>query len=313
MSSSPDQAGPGSVDVRRLRYFVAVAEELHFTRAAQRLGITQSSLSAAVQRLEEERDVVLLRRSTRRVELTEDGARLLEEARRLLSAVDRFTSPPPVTQLRVGAAPPGRMGLLDPIVAEWARGEPAEVISLREEFSGALVRSMDEGALDISITMATPAEGPGRTVELLARIPLAAALAPGHPLASNGPVRLAELAGMALQTFGDDDTAGPRAVAIEACRAAGFEPRIAAVPYVYSTPELVDGNAFALVPALPWSFSTGLALVPLAEPAPTISFDLAWRDHGGEPVESFVAASRRVRDARGWLGGRRGSTARGGP
>src|SRR5690349_8354466 len=109
-----------SVDVRRLRYFAVVAEELHFTRAAMRLGITQSSLSGAIQRLEAERGAPLLRRSTRRVSLTAEGERLLRKSRPLLRAVDRFAEPEPRgATLRVGVTPPARTGLLDVIAAEW--------------------------------------------------------------------------------------------------------------------------------------------------------------------------------------------------
>ena len=155
-----DHADTAAVDVRRLRYFVAVAEELHFTRAARRLGITQSSLSAAIRRLEDERGVVLLRRSTRSVALTDAGARLLVEARALLAAVERFNAPPsPSTTLRVGVTPPLRGTLLDPIVAACTTAGHSRVISVRMEFTGALVRGVDDGSLDVAFTLA-PSEPP---------------------------------------------------------------------------------------------------------------------------------------------------------
>src|ERR1700742_3087652 len=142
------------VDLRRLHYFVAVAEELHFTRAARRLGITQSSLSAAIQRLEAEHGASLLRRSTRRVALTGDGTRLLHKARALLGAVDRFNAQPRRTHgLRVGSCPPARVALVDPMVDEHVRDGFAEVVAVREEFSGALLRALDEGALDVVVTL----------------------------------------------------------------------------------------------------------------------------------------------------------------
>src|SRR3954468_5431950 len=99
-----------NVDLRRVRYFVAVAEELHFTRAATRLGITQSSLSAAIQRLEAEHGAPLLRRSTRRVALTTEGRRVLRDARGLLRAADRFAAPRGrAATLRIGVCPPARV------------------------------------------------------------------------------------------------------------------------------------------------------------------------------------------------------------
>src|SRR5215218_9568917 len=81
-------SGAVNVELRHLRYFVAVAEELHFTRAAGRLHIAQQPLSAAIARLERELGVTLLFRTTRRVELTDAGAALLEPARAALQAVD---------------------------------------------------------------------------------------------------------------------------------------------------------------------------------------------------------------------------------
>ena len=81
------------MEPRHLRYFVAVAEELHFTRAAERLGIKQPPLSLQIRQLEREIGTPLLRRETRGVKLTETGALLLEEARRILGQVERCLSP----------------------------------------------------------------------------------------------------------------------------------------------------------------------------------------------------------------------------
>jgi DNA-binding transcriptional LysR family regulator len=291
------------VDVRRLRYFVAVAEELHFTRAARRMGITQSSLSAAIQRLEAEYGVPLLRRSTRRVALTRDGARLLHEARALLRAVDRFEARSPrMHGLRVGSCPPARAGLVDPIVEESLRGGFTEIMALREEFSGALLRALDEGALDVAVTLGTEAEAPGRGVERLVTVPLQVALAPGDPLSGRSQLQLGELANLALYVFGDEDTAGSRDVAVRACQAAGFEPELVAARYAYANPQLDAGRTFALMPAVPdLRWTSKLAVVPLEEPAPTISFDLVWREGGGEAVETFVSAARRARVRWDWL------------
>src|SRR3954447_16801176 len=162
-----------NVDLRRVRYFVAVAEELHFTRAAQRMGITQSSLSAAIQRMEAEHGAPLLRRSTRRGALTPEGPRVLREARALLRAADRFATPPERTAtLRIGTCPPARVPLLDAIVGECVQSGFSEQIALREELSGALLDALDAGDVDIVVTLATDAESDGRHVELLATVPL---------------------------------------------------------------------------------------------------------------------------------------------
>jgi DNA-binding transcriptional LysR family regulator len=292
----------GAVDLRRLRYFVVVAEELHFTRAARRLGITQSSLSAAIQRLESERGVQLLRRSTRRVALTPDGAWLLEEARALLRAVERFTSRAAgVHSLRVGSCPPARAALVDPIVDDCVRAGFDEVVALREELSGALLRGVDEGALDVAIVVGAEAEAPGRVVEPLTTVPLVVGVSPLDPLARRRRLRLEELAGRALYVLSDEDAAGSRSVAVQACRDAGFEPELWQAPFAFTSPPLIAGRTFTLMADAPgWAWGSQLALIPLEEPAPAITFDLVRRERASAPVDAFVSAARRVAAREGW-------------
>jgi DNA-binding transcriptional LysR family regulator len=291
-----------SVDLRRVRYFVAVAEELHFTRAAARLGITQSSLSAAIQRLEAEHGEPLLRRSTRRVALTAEGRRMLREARGLLRAADRFAAPPERdASLRIGVCPHARLPLLDAIVGECMQYEPGELITLREELSGALLTALDDGELDAVVTLAADAEGEGRHVELLATVPLRVALASDDPRARRSSIELRELSDMTLYVLGDEADAGSRETALRACREAGFVPDVHASRYAYSRPPLRGGEMFALVPALPGQpEAADVALVPIAEPAPATSFHIVWRDGRDPAVEAFVTAARRVRARHGW-------------
>jgi DNA-binding transcriptional LysR family regulator len=296
-------ADVANVDLRRVRYFVAVAEELHFTRAARRLGITQSSLSAAIQRLEAEHGTPLLRRSTRRVALTSEGHRVLREARGLLRAADRFAARPVGTaNLRIGTCPPGRVPLLDAIVDECVQQGFTELIALREELSGALLGALDAGEVDALVTIATAAKGDGRFVELLATAPLQVALAPDDPRARRTSVELSELSGMTLYVLGDEAASGSRELALRACRDAGFEPDVYASRFAYSRPPLRSGEMFALMPALPGQpWTADVALVPLAEPAPTISFHLVWRDDRNPAVDAFISAARRVRARHGWV------------
>jgi DNA-binding transcriptional LysR family regulator len=292
-----------SVDLRRVRYFVAVAEELHFTRAAARLGITQSSLSAAIQRLEAEHGEPRLRRSTRRVALTAEGRRMLHEARGLLRAADRFAAPPERDDsLRIGVCPHARVPLLDAIVGECMQYEFSELITLREQLSGALLTALDDGELDAVVTFATDAEGEGRHVELLATAPLQVALASEDPRSRRSSVDLSELSDMTLYVLDDDAAAGSRESALRACRDAGFVPEVHASRFAYSHPPLRSGEMFALMPALPGQPSIAdVALVPIAEPAPTTAFHMVWRDGRDPAVEAFVTAARRVRARHGWV------------
>jgi DNA-binding transcriptional LysR family regulator len=108
---------------------------------------------------------------------------------------------------------------------------------------------------------------------------------------------------MTLYVLGDEAAAGSRAVAVRACRDAGFEPKVHASRFAYSRPPLRSGEMFALMPALPGQpWTAEVALVPLADPAPTISFHLVWSDDRDPAVEAFVSAARRVRARREWAG-----------
>jgi DNA-binding transcriptional LysR family regulator len=108
---------------------------------------------------------------------------------------------------------------------------------------------------------------------------------------------------MTLYVLGDDAAAGSREIALRACRDAGFEPAVYDSRFAYSRPPLRSGEMFVLMPALPGPpWTANVALVPLAEPAPTISFHLVWRDDHNPAAEAFISAARRVRARHGWVG-----------
>jgi DNA-binding transcriptional LysR family regulator len=152
------------------------------------------------------------------------------------------------------------------------------------------------------VTIATDAQDEGRNAEQLATAPLQVALAPDDPRARQPSVKLGELSGMKLYVLGDEAAAGSREIALRACRDAGFEPELYASRYAYSRPPLRSGEMFALMPALPGQpWTADVALVPLAEPAPTISFYLVWRDDRNPAVDAFISAARRVRARHGWV------------
>lgn len=169
------------VNLRQLRYFVAVAEELQFSRAARRLQISQPTLSGAIRRLEEELGVELLQRSTRSVELTDAGGRLLVEARAALAGIEESLAAvapaaagPPT--LRPGVSPAARFGVIEPILDVYARAWPSARVSLREPASGGLLRALAQYQLDVCVTFcARPL--PGQHSERLTDQPLTIALA----------------------------------------------------------------------------------------------------------------------------------------
>lgn len=185
------------MDSRLLRYFVAVAEELNFARAAERLGISPPPLSRAIRQLETELGVTLLERTTHRVALTPAGTVLLGEARIALDALEaagrrarRAAAPEPKLVLAVKAD--GDAGLLEPILARFA-AEPAAVpVAVRLCGWQEQPRLLRRGEADAALVF-EPFDRTGLDAETLAAEPRVVALAAGHPLAALDRPVLADL------------------------------------------------------------------------------------------------------------------------
>lgn len=184
------------MESRALRYFVAVAEELNFARAAERLGISPPPLSRAIRRLETELGVTLFERTTHRVTLTPAGDVLLAEARVALDALEaagrraRRAAEGPKLVLAVKAD--GDAGLLEPILARYA-SEPGSVpVAVRLCGWQEQPRLLRAGEADVALVHA-PFDGTGLDTETLAAEARVAALAADHPLAARDRLELADL------------------------------------------------------------------------------------------------------------------------
>jgi DNA-binding transcriptional LysR family regulator len=217
------------VELRQLRYFVTVAEELHFGKAAERLSVVQPAVSQQVARLERELGVRLLERTSRRVTLTGDGTRLLAEARATLAAADNVRAV--ADELAAGRAGTLRLGTSPGLADRLHRGVTAlrqtspdvglVLVQGTPAAHGAAIRA---GELDLALVRG-PVGGPGlRTVELW-REPLHAVLPAAHPAAAAPALPIDELAGMVLRL--PDRTAEPALhdTVLAGCHAAGFVPR----------------------------------------------------------------------------------------
>ncbi|WP_089107160.1 LysR family transcriptional regulator [Streptomyces hyaluromycini] len=223
------------MELRQLSYFVAVAEELHFGRAADRLHIVQSAVSQQIQRLERELGAELFDRSSRRVRLTGAGERLLPEARAVLAAAERARAAvAPPAGLRVGTST-GLGAHLDRVLAAFARRAPdvpVELYSLpaamgvpplkRSREWGRLAR-VAGGGLDAAFVRAVEPV-PGVRVHPLWPDPLVAAVPAGHPLAGRTEVGVEELAGLPLAVTERRTNPALVDLVVGACRDAGFEP-----------------------------------------------------------------------------------------
>src|SRR5947207_1366335 len=189
-------------DLRRLRYFVAVAERLHFGRAAQALHISQPPLSRAIRALEEELGVVLFSRTRRRVELTPEGERLLEETRRLTGQLERTVHELRAmasgrhARLRIGFVSLADYGVLPGLLKSYKAAHPAVRLALREMLSPEQAAALHAGELDFGLLL-PPVAGAARLDHMVVqRERFVVALPAKHRLArGTGSLRLRELAG----------------------------------------------------------------------------------------------------------------------
>jgi DNA-binding transcriptional LysR family regulator len=250
------------MELRHLRYFIAVAEEGHVTRAAERLGMQQPPLSFRIKAMERELDVQLFRRKARGVELTDAGRAFLDNARAMLAHFDqafettRRTARGELGQICLGVTP---MSTFHPFVARVIRtfreSFPLVALRLEEVISNELVERVRNGRIDVAFTRTPVAHPDGLVVSSLLEEALMLALPSEHTLARtsrNGGAALA-LKRLAHETFIVYGPPGSGLIeaTTAACQAAGFSPRIGqAAPRVTSAIGLVaSGLGISLVPA----------------------------------------------------------------
>jgi DNA-binding transcriptional LysR family regulator len=181
-------------ELRLVRYFVAVAQERHVTRAAERLHIAQPSLSAALKQLEGQLGVALLDRSAREVTLTPAGELLLRRGRELLDHAEdvawevRARGDAPSGRLSLGLSPTARHGIGPRLLAACASAAPAVMLYTREDTTGALLRDVARGRLDLALGFCAPSRAlAGLQVLRLAEASAIVHVPAGHPLAARAP------------------------------------------------------------------------------------------------------------------------------
>ncbi|WP_184491573.1 LysR substrate-binding domain-containing protein [Streptomyces sp. I6] len=212
----------------QLRYFVAVAETRHFTRAAERVHVSQPSLSQQIRALERELGVELFSRARGNIALTDAGEALLPLARRILADAD--TARHEVQELaqlrrgrvRLGATPSVCTGLLPDVLRAFHDLHPGIELLIEEGGSRDLVRELGRGALDLAlVVLPMPAPSPALTTVELLQEDLVVVSSAASP-APRRPMRIADLQGEPLVMFrhGYD----LRELTVAACRAEGFEP-----------------------------------------------------------------------------------------
>ena len=277
------------MELRQLEHFVAAAEERHFTRAAQRLHIVQSGLSASIRALERELGTPLFVRSTRRVELTQAGLALLPEARRTLAAATAAADAvAAVRGLVRGTLAVGTMQILPPavdlvaILGRFHAQHPGVELRLRQAGTGTLLGEVAAGALDLALVAPVGRPPAGLVVRGLASDPLLVACAPEHPLAGREEVELAELAAEPFVDFQPDW--GLRMLVDRQLAAAGLDRHTALE--VNDVPTLLElvahGLGVALVPEVVTRHPAQVRYLRLRPPAPT--FEVAVATVGDPPA-----------------------------
>jgi DNA-binding transcriptional LysR family regulator len=263
-----------SADPRLLRSFVALADELHFGRAARRLDITQPALSQQVKRLELQLGVRLFARTRARVELTEAGAAVLAPARVAADATDtidelgRGFSQGELGELRLGLSP-GAHYLAQTVLAEFTRRRPKVRVRAQQDNSGLLASRVADGGLEVAIGFCTPPT-PGVVCEPLVEEPVVVAVGARHGLADSGAVTLAELSSETFALVDSQDGRGYNRAVVELCRAAGFEPRTAPDPQgpmAWETAVRTQGSVGLTTRSAAVSTARGIRLMRLDPPA----------------------------------------------
>lgn len=286
-----------------MQYFVAVAEELHFGRAAERLHIAQPSLSHQIRRLEQQLGVTLLDRTSRRVELTEAGRALLSEGRRLLAHSERATRlvrSVSAERLSVGFYGSAAIGLLPELLRGFGDEHPSAEVSVRE----LRLDELDEllsGGVDVAFTRLLPGQAEVE-LEVIAGEPRVVALPTSHPLSGRHTVKFNELKGEGFITNPVVEASAPPKRWLTEQARHGLPGRVAAE--AASVQEILTlvaaGKGVCLVPVSVAHHypRAGVVYVEVSD-ADRAVVSLAWPRGGLRPiVGAFIEITRRLASAR---------------
>jgi DNA-binding transcriptional LysR family regulator len=288
------------MELRHLRYFVAVAEELHFTRAAERLHIGQPPLSQQIQALEEELGVQLFARSKRRVALTEAGQRFLVSARQILADTEqaaeqaRRAARGEVGELRIGFTSSLPLTpLLPGVLNDYRRRHPQVTLTLREMFTTDQFDALMAERLDVGFVRYTNVTAPpGLALREIHRDPLRVVINQRHPLAGEKSLSFAQLRDEAFISYPHDAGTGLSVMLRQLGLAAGFEPKVVQEAREATTQIglVAAGLGVAILPSpLECVRLSGVRYVPLTETNAYLSLAVAIRAETPSPLlEGFL-------------------------
>lgn len=291
------------MELRHLRYFVAVAEELHFGRAATRLLIVQPSLSQQIRQLEDELGFPLLRRTKRSVELTDAGTVFLAEARKVLAQVQeaqraaRRAYRGEIGRLVIGYISSSTYDLLPMMLSAYRERFPQVDVALQELTTQEQLRALDEETIQVGL-LRLPISDPLIQVEIVRREPIVCVLPEDHPLAIRTRIPVAMLANEPFVLQSRQRGGGYYAQLMNLCLTAGFSPNvIQEVTEMHTIVSLVAaGMGVSLVPLSVNNIrSQGVAYRELEGSTTLTEMAVAWlRNSSSTIVQNFLEVARGI-------------------
>lgn len=294
-------------ELRRLRYAVAVADELNFTRAAERLGVSQQVLSEQIRRLEDELGLQVFDRTTRQVRVTSHGRQILDEARAVVGAADALRDR--ARRLASAQAGVARLGYsrstafdTAPLVSAVTEARPELRVEVREVPSRQLPQAVRDGDVDVALSRWAD-DTDQLFAHTLRRLRSGVILRAGDALAGRAEVALGDLAGRSLVMHRREDAPARHDATLAACAEAGVEPEIvtARLPFDPLFTDVADGRGVQIASeSIRGALPAGLTWVPLASGVLEQRVDLLW-----DPARAHPARDAFLDEARAWAGAQR--------
>ncbi|MCJ8138937.1 LysR substrate-binding domain-containing protein [Falsirhodobacter halotolerans] len=290
-------------DLRQLRYFVCLAEELHFGRAAERLGMAQAPLSQQIRQMEERLGVQLFHRTTRRTRLTSAGETLLRHAQGLLDGAERAVAHTRAManetsgRINVAGVAVALSHVLPPILAEFRKAHPGVIVDVAPLSTSNQLRTLEKG--DINVAFIRPTERAAfLQTETLMREGFVAVLPKGHRLCARDHVTVADFNGESLIGYAPILGANYASIMTGAMRRAGLHYRVVQECTHTSAvvAQVASGLGVALVPS--WIGRLGMPYVdfrPVSDLPQVIDLVVAWPSGETSPlVHDFIAITKRL-------------------
>ncbi len=291
------------IDLRRLRYFVCLADELHFGRAAERLGIAQAPLSQQIKLLEERLGVALFHRTTRRTRLTSAGETLLRHAGDLLDGVDRAVAhtramaSESTGRIVVAGIHMAMSHAIPPILTEFRKTWPAVIVDVVPLGTSEQLRTLASGEINIAFIRPTE-QAAFMQMETLSSEGFVAVLPRGHPLTAKAELSLRDFAGEWMVGYAPVLGAYYSNIVMAELHRAGVNPRVV-MQCTHTTAiaaQVASGLGVAIVPEWITSVqSPYLEFRPVPELPNAVDLAVAWpAGESSAVVRDFIATARRV-------------------